>query len=173
MTWVTKRIWEENDEPDRLGVMEIKHINGLYEFWDELRRRFPDMLLENCASGGRRMDIEMMSRSHSYCRDDAHMSPNRELCQNITLNSTQYIPFAVAKPSPSACWTTMVSMGAPTTVVTPPIGTVLQKANSQEEIAWLTRWLRPPIASDPISRRFLRLDRTVDGFVRHLVRVPA
>lgn len=40
------------------------------------------------------MDIEMMSRSHSYCRDDAHMSPDcDELTQNITLNTTTYIPF--------------------------------------------------------------------------------
>ncbi len=52
------------------------------------------MLLENCASGGRRMDFEMMSRAHSYCRDDAHMVKNCDnLTQNITLTSTPYIPF--------------------------------------------------------------------------------
>ncbi|NLG13952.1 MAG: alpha-galactosidase [Lentisphaerae bacterium] len=146
MTWVTKRIWEENDEPDRLGVMEIKHINGLYEFWDELRRRFPDMLLENCASGGRRMDIEMMSRSHSYCRDDAHMSPHpEELCQNITLNSTQYIPFTGGETFAISMLDDygFLSCMAATTVVTPTDwGLFFRKEFSQEEIAWLTRMVK-------------------------------
>lgn len=60
--------WRDNDAPDRMGVNEIMHINGLYAFWDELQRRFPDLAFENCASGGTRMDIEMMSRSSTPMR---------------------------------------------------------------------------------------------------------
>ena len=89
-----RRIWQEMDAPDRQGVSEIKHINGLWRFWQALHERYPDMLMENCASGGRRMDYVMMSLAHSYCRDDAHMVKNcDELTQNITLTSTPYIPF--------------------------------------------------------------------------------
>ena len=35
-----------------------------------MRDEFPGLLQENCASGGRRLDMEMISRAHSYCRSD-------------------------------------------------------------------------------------------------------
>jgi len=94
MGGVERRIWREMDEEERQGVSEIKHINGLWRFWQALHERYPNMLMENCASGGRRMDYVMMSWAHSYCRDDAHMVKDcDELTQNITLTSTPYIPF--------------------------------------------------------------------------------
>ncbi len=62
--------WEENDEPGRIGMLEIRHIEGLYKFWDYLLERFPRILLDNCAAGGRRIDIEMMSRSVPLWRTD-------------------------------------------------------------------------------------------------------
>jgi alpha-galactosidase len=55
--------WQEADEPNRIGMTEIRYIEGLYEFWDELRRRHPRTWIDNCASGGRRIDLETMSRS--------------------------------------------------------------------------------------------------------------
>jgi alpha-galactosidase len=55
--------WQSNDTPDRIGMTEIRHVEGLYAFWDELRQRFPNLLIDNCASGGRRLDFEMMRRS--------------------------------------------------------------------------------------------------------------
>lgn len=55
--------WQATDTPDRVGMTEIGHIEGLYSFWDELRRRFPNLLIDNCASGGRRLDFEMLRRS--------------------------------------------------------------------------------------------------------------
>ncbi|MGI6100231.1 MAG: hypothetical protein GX174_12525 [Lentisphaerae bacterium] len=63
-------VWDANDAPDRVGVSEMRHIAGLYAFWDELRRRHPDMLIDNCASGGRRIDIETNSRSICLFRSD-------------------------------------------------------------------------------------------------------
>jgi len=55
--------WNANDQPDRIGMTQIKHIEGLYAFWDSLLVRFPDILIDNCASGGRRIDIETNMRS--------------------------------------------------------------------------------------------------------------
>jgi len=55
--------WQAADAPDRVGMTEIRHIEGLYEFWDELRRRHPRLWIDNCASGGRRIDLELLSRS--------------------------------------------------------------------------------------------------------------
>ncbi|OGV47974.1 MAG: hypothetical protein A2X49_01315 [Lentisphaerae bacterium GWF2_52_8] len=62
--------WAENDAGDRVGISEAKYVAGLYEFWDTLHARFPNMLIDNCASGGRRIDFETMSRSICLWRAD-------------------------------------------------------------------------------------------------------
>ncbi len=98
-------VWRQMDEEDRKGVSEIRHIMGLYQYWDALRERYPDMLLENCASGGRRLDYEMVSRSHAYCRSDYYIGrsvndpENRYhryqilMGQNELFNTFAYVPF--------------------------------------------------------------------------------
>ncbi|MCK4300251.1 MAG: alpha-galactosidase, partial [Planctomycetes bacterium] len=55
--------WQQADEADRVGMTEIRHVEGHYAFWDELRRRHPGLWIDNCASGGRRIDLETLSRS--------------------------------------------------------------------------------------------------------------
>jgi len=65
--------WRAADEPDRQGITEIRHIEGLYAFWDELLARHPGLIIDNCASGGRRIDLEMISRSIPLWRTD-HLS---------------------------------------------------------------------------------------------------
>ena len=62
--------WRAADAPDRQGMHEIRHIEGLYAFWDALRARFPDLVIDNCASGGRRIDLETTSRSIPLWRSD-------------------------------------------------------------------------------------------------------
>jgi len=64
--------WEHADEPDRVGMTEIRYIEGLYRIWDELRARFPDVMFEGCSSGGRRMDLESLGRCHTYWRSDLY-----------------------------------------------------------------------------------------------------
>jgi alpha-galactosidase len=49
-------------EPDRQGVAEMQHIAGLYAMQDELRRRYPAMVMEGCCGGGRRIDLESLGR---------------------------------------------------------------------------------------------------------------
>lgn len=44
--------WEANDEPGRTGMKEIRHVEGLYKFWDYLLDRFPRLMIDNCAAGG-------------------------------------------------------------------------------------------------------------------------
>lgn len=69
--------WRSADEPDRQGITEIRHIEGLYAFWDELLKRHPDLLIDNCASGGRRIDLETVSRSVVLWRSDyQYFEPN-------------------------------------------------------------------------------------------------
>jgi len=93
-------VWKDldNKNPERVGIAEAKHIGGLYTMLDEMRQRFPNILQENCASGGRRLDIEMATRAHSYCQSDYFIGPKPEdrafiLGQNATLNTTPYLPF--------------------------------------------------------------------------------
>jgi len=62
--------WRSADEPDRQGITEIKHVTGYLAYWDELRRRHPEMLIDSCASGGRRNDLETMRRAVPLWRSD-------------------------------------------------------------------------------------------------------
>jgi alpha-galactosidase len=77
MTWYrqdfnqgSQDFWKAADAPDRIGMTEIGHIEGLYKMWDDLLARHPGLRIDNCASGGRRLDIEMMSRSFAVWRTD-------------------------------------------------------------------------------------------------------
>jgi alpha-galactosidase len=83
--------WENNDKPDRIGISEIRHIEGLYAYWDSLLVRFPDLLIDNCASGGRRLDIETTTRSAPLWRTDyQYGEPNGYQCHTYGLN--YYLP---------------------------------------------------------------------------------
>ncbi|MCY3017895.1 MAG: alpha-galactosidase [Planctomycetota bacterium] len=62
--------WRANEAKDRQGIAEIRHVEGYLAYWDELRRRHPDMLIDSCASGGRRNDVETLRRSVPLLRSD-------------------------------------------------------------------------------------------------------
>jgi alpha-galactosidase len=63
--------WHTGEQPDEVGLHEVRHITGLYTFLDELVRRHPGLILDNCAAGGRRLDFEMMRRSVALWRSDS------------------------------------------------------------------------------------------------------
>jgi alpha-galactosidase len=63
--------WLDADEEARTGIHEIRHVEGLYWLWDQLLERHPGLLIDNCASGGRRIDLETSRRSVSLWRSDA------------------------------------------------------------------------------------------------------
>ena len=62
--------WRNNDAPGRSGITEIKYINGLYRLLDDLLEAFPRLYIDNCASGGRRNDFEMLLRAIPLWRSD-------------------------------------------------------------------------------------------------------
>jgi alpha-galactosidase len=62
--------WRAHDTSDRQGITEVKHVQGYLAYWDELRRRHPGMLIDSCASGGRRDDLETMRRAVPFLRSD-------------------------------------------------------------------------------------------------------
>lgn len=61
---------QQADGEERRGTTEIHHINNLYRFWDTLLERYPHLLIDNCASGGRRIDAETLARSIPMWRSD-------------------------------------------------------------------------------------------------------
>ncbi len=67
--------WRASDAADRQGITEIRYVEGYLAFWDELRRRHPDMLIDSCASGGRRNDLETLRRGVPLLRSD-YQSPD-------------------------------------------------------------------------------------------------
>ena len=62
--------WRANDGADRQGLTEIRHVEGYLAYWDELRRRHPGLLIDSCASGGRRNDLETLRRAVPLLRSD-------------------------------------------------------------------------------------------------------
>ena len=88
-------MWRGNDAPDRQGMTEALYVEGLYAFWDELLRRHPNLIIDNCASGGRRLDFEMARRSVPLWRSDLQCSsgynPTGSQAQTFALSS--WLPF--------------------------------------------------------------------------------
>lgn len=77
--------WRHQDAPDRQGMTEIRYIEGLYAMMDELMRRHPGMIIDVCASGGRRLDIETYKRGLPLWHSDMQCfgpNPDAEQLQN-------------------------------------------------------------------------------------------
>jgi len=86
--------WRRNDAPDRQGITEIRYIEGVYALWDELRARHPGLIIDLCASGGRRNDLEALMRGIPLWHSDMQCfgpNPGAEQLQNGGL--FRWIPF--------------------------------------------------------------------------------
>ena len=87
--------WRKADEENRRGIHEIKHIMGLYRLWEALLKEFPELIIDNCASGGRRIDIETLKRSIPLWRSDYQCPANHDVvaaqCHTAALSS--WIPY--------------------------------------------------------------------------------
>ena len=86
--------WQEADAIDRQGMTEIRYIEGLYSFWDELLCRFPHLKIDNCASGGRRIDLETIGRSTVLHRTDWGRDAIHAQCHSFGL--FQWLPLHMA-----------------------------------------------------------------------------
>jgi len=54
-----------------VGDGEAAQLAGVYEVMADLRRRFPDLIIENCAGGGTRMDYAIAAETHTAWLNDA------------------------------------------------------------------------------------------------------
>ena len=84
-------LWRANDAEDRQGITEIKHVTGYLAYWDELHRRFPNLIIDTCASGGRRNDLETLRRAIPLWRSDYVFEPSA--MQQFTYGMSLWIPY--------------------------------------------------------------------------------
>lgn len=82
--------WRNGEAPDRQGINEIQYVTGLYDLFDTLQRQHPRLLLDTCASGGRRIDFEMLRRALVLTRSDYLWDPIGQQCHTYGL--AQWIP---------------------------------------------------------------------------------
>lgn len=87
------KYWRANDSIDRQGISENLHVQGYLAFWDELRRRHPNMLIDACASGGRRNDLETMRRSVPLLRSDFQPANTFEAQHGQTYGISSWLPY--------------------------------------------------------------------------------
>ena len=90
-----EKYWDENEDTDRKGIREIKHVIGLYRLWDDLLEKYPDLMIDNCASGGRRIDIETLKRAIPFFRSDyqCEFNPEPDVTQTHGANISRYLPY--------------------------------------------------------------------------------
>ena len=83
--------WRRNDTPDRQGITEIRHVTGYFAYWDALLKDHPNMLIDSCASGGRRNDLETLRRAVPLLRSDYIIEPVGNQCHTYALSF--WVPF--------------------------------------------------------------------------------
>lgn len=54
-----------------------KHYEGLYRVLDRLRADFPNLVIENCSSGGQRLNLEMAEHTHIHFLSDPDYSTHQ------------------------------------------------------------------------------------------------
>ena len=67
--------WQNNDGPDRQGMTENLYVQGYLAYWDALLQGHPGIVIDSCASGGRRNDLETLRRGVPLLRSD-YQAPN-------------------------------------------------------------------------------------------------
>ena len=60
------------DHPDSLGEGLRTQVEGIYRLFKRIRESLPDLVIENCASGGHRLEPSMMALSAMGSFSDAH-----------------------------------------------------------------------------------------------------
>ncbi len=96
----------DSKAPDRVGLAAAKHAEGLYRLYDELRKKYPSLQIDNCASGGRRLDYESMSRTFAIWRSDNQCLRNEGTAE---ANQMQNIYFSQWLPSLSGGGASVIS----------------------------------------------------------------
>ena len=77
----------------RTGFAENFYMTGLYAYLDGLLEAVPGLVIDNCASGGRRLDLEMCRRGVPMWRSDYNCDQTRPDLLNATQAQTYGLSF--------------------------------------------------------------------------------
>jgi alpha-galactosidase len=84
--------WSTNEAADRQGMTQIRYIEGFYAYWDYLLKAHPGLIIDNSASGGRRLDLEAISRSIALFRTDYFWNAGAD--QDMTYGLSFWLPIS-------------------------------------------------------------------------------
>ena len=91
--------WEQADkqwEDGRKGITENHYVTNLYKFFDTLLEEIPGLRIDNCASGGKRLDIEMQRRSIPLWRTDYNCMDGEGNSKPDILQATQAHTYGIS-----------------------------------------------------------------------------
>ena len=74
--------WQKADSEyygGRTGICENHYVTNLYRFLDYVTENIPGLIIDNCASGGPRLDLEMTYRSIPFWRSDYNCAVHSDL----------------------------------------------------------------------------------------------
>lgn len=86
--------WKQADKEyydKRTGITENHYVTNLYRYLDGLCENVEGLIIDNCASGGRRLDLEMTLRSVPVWRSDYNCNPHEDI-----LEATQFQTFGLS-----------------------------------------------------------------------------
>ena len=83
--------WNADDESERRGISEMKHVEGLLGYWDELRRRHPMLRIDICSGGGSRNELETLRRAVPLWRSDYAYETTG--MQTLSYGMAMWIPY--------------------------------------------------------------------------------
>ena len=90
--------WQKADAEyydGRTGICENHYVTNMYAFLDILYENIDGLIIDNCASGGKRLDLEMAYRSIPFWRSDyncAYHSDLFEATQSQTYGISFWLP---------------------------------------------------------------------------------
>ena len=89
-------LWNKYDAEGRRGITQLKYIEGLYRVWDRIAEKYPALRIDNCAAGGRRIDIETLSRTVPLWRSDCNSTYDAapEIAQNHNIGLSWWVPYS-------------------------------------------------------------------------------
>jgi alpha-galactosidase len=140
--------WRAADEPERQGISEIRYVEGLYAMWDELARRKPGLFIDNCASGGRRIDLETCARSVPLWRSDTQSGETaRPIVDQVqTAGLSMWVPLNSAGAwafDPYSFWS-VATMGVNFcgNITAEGFDVEGMRARAKEVLRWRELWLK-------------------------------
>lgn len=79
--------WENNDPTLKI---QFHYMEGLYRVLDTLIDKYPNLMIEGCAGGGRRIDLGTIRRSHTFWFSDHSKDP--WVCRYMQARANCFLP---------------------------------------------------------------------------------